>query len=144
MKFKILGIIVVLAIAIQFVPYGKEHIDPPIVAEPHWNSPQTRDIFMRACGNCHSNRTTWPWYSNYAPVSWMIQSDVNGGRAHLNVSLWGHQKKNLGNKAAKEVREGDMPPWYYRLAHPEARLSDGDKTALINGLTATFGPPDQK
>ena len=83
MKFKILGILIVAGVAIQFIPYGKNHINPPIVAEPNWDSPQTKDFFYRACANCHSNMTTWPIYSKIAPISWLIQNDVNDGREHF-------------------------------------------------------------
>lgn len=139
MKVKILCIIILVAVAVQLVPYGKGHVNPPVIAEPKWDSPQTRETFLRACGDCHGNNTRWPWYSNIAPVSWMIQNDVDEGRAHFNASQWGAQKKNKGSEAAKEVREGEMPPWYYLIAHPDARLADSDKSALIKGLTATFG-----
>ena len=137
--FRTLLVIVVLAVAIQFIPYGKNHSNPAVVAEPHWNSPQTKQTFYRVCGNCHSNTTTWPWYSSVAPASWLIQSDVDEGRQHFNVSMWGQQQINRGPDASGEVSGGDMPPWYYVLGHPEAKLSESEKTAFVQGLKATFG-----
>jgi hypothetical protein len=131
--------IVVLGVAIQFIPYGRDHTNPQVVNEPEWNTPQTRELFMRACGDCHSNETKWPFYSNIAPVSWLVQHDVDEGREHFNISNWLHQKKNKGDEAAEELREGDMPPLVYLPAHPEARLSKGEKQELINGLIKTFG-----
>jgi mono/diheme cytochrome c family protein len=139
MKLKLLGILIVVAVAIQFVPYGKDHTNPSVVAEPQWDSPQTKETFYRVCGNCHSNKTTWPWYSSIAPVSWLIQSDVDEGREHFNVSMWNVQKVNKGYDAAGEVREGEMPPWFYLIGHPEAKLSEDQKAMFIHGLTATFG-----
>lgn len=139
MKLRIVMILVLAAIAIQFIPYGKEHSNPAVVAEPQWDTPQTRETFTRVCGNCHSNETVWPAYSNIAPISWLIQSDVDEGREHLNISMWGAQEKNLGHEAAKEVKDGEMPPWFYLIGHPEARLSDPEKAAFVAGLTATFG-----
>jgi hypothetical protein len=73
---------------IQAVPYGRSHGNPPTTAEPRWDSPLTRELAARACFDCHSNLTSWPWYSNIAPVSWLIQRDVDGGRGSLNFSEW--------------------------------------------------------
>lgn len=128
-----------LLIGIQFVPYGKNHTNPPIISEPQWDSPRTKELFNNACANCHSHQTTYPWYSNVAPVSWLLARDVTEGREHFNVSAWGAQKKNKGKDAAKEVREGEMPPWFYLPTHPEAKLSDTEKQELISGLEKTFG-----
>lgn len=136
---KVLIGIVIAAVGIQFVPYGKTYTNPPVVGEPTWDSPRTKELFNNACANCHSYQTTYPWYSKVAPISWLIASDVDEGREHFNVSAWGVQKKNKGDDAAKELREGDMPPWFYLPAHPEARLTDVEKKELINGLEKTFG-----
>ncbi|UFS62577.1 heme-binding domain-containing protein [Sulfurimonas sp. HSL-3221] len=125
--------------AIQIIPFGHDHTNPPVVAEPAWDTPQTRTLFMRACADCHSNETVWPWYSHVAPVSWLVAHDVEEGRENFNVSVWGVQKKNKGYDAAEEVEEDDMPPAVYLPTHPEARLTPEEKTALIAGLKATFG-----
>ena len=82
---------------------------------------------------------TYPWYSNIAPVSWLVERDVTEGREHFNVSMLGIQKKNKVKDAAKELREDEMPPIFYLPTHPEARLSDTQKQELINGLEKTFG-----
>lgn len=126
-------------IAIQFIPYGKDHSSLPVMSEPQWDSPRTKELFARACADCHSHETKYPWYSSVAPVSWLIAHDIEEGREHFNVSVWGIQKKNEGKDAAKEVREGEMPMLPYLIAHPEARLSDAEKTELIQGLEKTFG-----
>lgn len=128
-----------LLVLIQFVPYGRNHTNPPVVSTPQWDSPRTVELFNRACADCHSHETVWPWYSNVAPASWLIQRDVDEGRAKFNVSLWGVQRKNEGGDAAKTVRNGEMPFRPYLLTHPEARLTEAEKSALIDGLIATFG-----
>ena len=102
-----------------------------------WSDKQ-RGLFFRACRDCHSNETVWPWYSLAAPASWLVQRDVEAGRSHFNVSEWG-RAENHGDGAAKRAREGDMPPWFYLPAHPEARLSGAETEDLVNGLIATFG-----
>lgn len=143
MKTKILAAVAIVAVAIQFIPYGKDHTNPPVISEPKWDSPRTKELFDNACANCHSHQTTYPWYTNIAPVSWLIQRDIDEGREHFNVSAWGTQKKNEGEDAAKEVRNGDMPLWFYLPTHPEARLSDTEKQELISGLEKTFGKEEE-
>ena len=127
-----------IGLALQLVPYGRAHTNPEIQQEPAWDSPRTRELFMRACQDCHSNETVWPWYAAIAPVSWLVQHDVDEGREHFNVSEWG-RKRNHGDEAAEMVRENEMPPWFYLPAHPEAQLSDAEREELLRGLVATFG-----
>lgn len=125
--------------AIQFIPYGRDHTNPPVQAGPNWDSRRTEELFFRACKNCHSNETEWPWYSEIAPSSWLVRHDVTEARARFNVSEWGRKKKNKGYEAADEVNEGDMPPWYYVLLHPEARFSKDERKEFADGLVRTFG-----
>jgi mono/diheme cytochrome c family protein len=134
----VFGLVVVLGLLIQLVPYGHNHNNPPVVAEPQWDSARTRELFMQACGDCHSNETIWPWYSNVAPVSWLVQHDVDEGRQKLNISEWGTRRFEA-HEAAELIQQNQMPPAQYFPTHPEARLSDSEKQELINGLNATFG-----
>ncbi|KZK73554.1 MAG: cytochrome C [Pelodictyon luteolum] len=136
---KIVAISAAVLILIQFVPFGRDHLNPPVTGEPAWDSPETRELFFRGCRDCHSNETVWPWYSNVAPFSWLASLDVSIGREKFNVSEWGRQGRNEGEEAAEEVREGKMPPWFYMPAHPEAKLSPEEKVSLTRGLEATFG-----
>lgn len=134
-----LGAFVVLALLIQLVPFGRNHINPPVVQEPNWDSPMTRELAVRACFDCHSNETVWPWYSNIAPLSWLVYRDVLEGREHLNYSDWGNQRGEGSDpgEAAEAISEGQMPPAYYLFTHPNARLSDAEKQELIQGLQKT-------
>jgi mono/diheme cytochrome c family protein len=138
-KRRIVVGLILAGLLIQVIPYGRDHKNPPIVQEPQWDSPQTRELFMRTCGDCHSHETKWPWYSSIAPISWLIMRDVQEGREHFNVSMWGVQKKNKGDEAAEELKDGEMPLAPYLLMHPEARLSDDVKAQLVQGLLNTFG-----
>ncbi|HET8738560.1 MAG TPA: heme-binding domain-containing protein [Acidimicrobiia bacterium] len=133
------GVVVIVGglLLIQLVPYGRDHDNPPVVAEPAWDSPQTRELAVRACYDCHSNETEWPWYSNVAPISWLVQRDVDEGREELDFSEWNLSQE--GDESAETVREGSMPPSQYLLTHPEARLTDAELAALEAGLVATFG-----
>ncbi len=141
---KILAIVVLLLIVIQFIPYGKDHTNPAVIAEPKWDTLKTRELFMKACVDCHSHETKWPAYSNIAPISWIVYNHVIEGRKHFNVSNWGHQKKNEGEDAAEEIEEGEMPLTSYLLVHPEAQLTDDEKKMLIQGLKNTFGEKKEK
>ncbi len=130
--------IVAFFIAVQLVPYGRDHTNPQGNVEPKWDTTQTRGLAVRACFDCHSNQTTWPWYSNVAPTSWLIQRDVERGRRSLNFSAM-DRPVGEARGAAREVQRGTMPPSYYVITHPAASLSATEKTALIQGLQNTLG-----
>ncbi len=131
------GALVALALLIQLVPYGRDHTNPPVVAEPNWDSAETKALYDRACADCHSNDTTWPWYSNIAPVSWLVQHDVEDGRRHLNTSVWGTQRVET-HEIGEVIREGEMPMPVFLITHPEARLTQAEKDALAQGLLASL------
>jgi mono/diheme cytochrome c family protein len=131
-------------VAIQLVPYGRDHINPPVTGEPTWDSPQTRALAKQACFDCHSNETEWPSYASIAPASWFVQRDVNEGRAVLNFSEWTRPQEEAKD-AAEEVREGEMPPAAYTLVHAHARLNPADRARLAQGLARTLGvAPEQE
>jgi len=136
---KLLASAALLFAAIQIIPYGRSHENPPTTGDVQWDSPRTQELFNRACKDCHSNNTVWPWYSSIAPVSWLTQVDVTVGRKKFNVSEWGRAGKNEGDEAAETVRSGKMPMFIYLPAHPEAKLNATEKEELIKGLVATFG-----
>lgn len=133
-----LAALVVVFGLIQLVPYGRNHSNQPVIQEPNWDSAQTRELAQRACYDCHSNEVTWPWYSNVAPISWLVQHDVDEGRQHLNFSDWGRSgRSEAAREMSESVLEGEMPLRQYLLTHPEARLTTAEKEALAQGLAAT-------
>lgn len=134
----IIGVLVLACVCVEAVTLTRSYTNPPVIAEPNWDSPRTRELFMRACGDCHSNETVWPWYSRVFPVSALIANDVNEGRFRFNISEWG-MRENEAGEAAEIVQEGEMPPGQFLLMHPEARLTPAEKQELIKGLIATFG-----
>jgi len=136
---KIIAAGAAVLVAVQFVPFGRDHQNPPVTGEPQWDSPATRELFFRGCRDCHSNETVWPWYSSVAPLSWLAALDVSIGRKKFNVSEWGRPGRNEGDEAAEELRDAKMPPWFYLPSHPEARFTPEEKEALVRGLEATFG-----
>jgi hypothetical protein len=132
----LLGAVALFAL-VQVVPYGRGHSNPPVQSEPNWDSPQTRELAVRACYDCHSNLTKWPWYTNVAPVSWLTQHDVDSGRSALNFSEWNTPQESKGD-IVEAVRGGDMPPWYYKPLHPRSKLSAADTDKLVAGLIRTL------
>jgi len=133
-------IILYLAIAavvvfglIQLVPFGHDHTNPPTVSEPQWASPEARALVKQSCFQCHSNETSWPWYSNVAPASWLVSMDVVLGRGHFNFSDWKNHPGEL-DEMISQIQSGEMPPIQYTLFHPDAKLNDQQKQALIQAL----------
>jgi hypothetical protein len=120
------------AIGVQLGPVA--HDNPPAsttVPAP----PPVAAVLRRACDNCHSHRTTWPWYSYVAPASWLVAHDVHDGRRHLNFSAWdtyaaSEQQKHL-LEISDEVKEGEMPPWFYTRVHPSSALSQSEVDAVV-------------
>jgi hypothetical protein len=133
-----IGLIVIGFLLIQLVPYGRNHTNPSVTQEPAWDTSQTRELAKRACFDYHSNETTWPWYSNIAPVSWLVYRDVAEGRRRLNFSEW-NRPRFRSDEIVAIVLEGEMPPSFYLPLHPSARLTASEKQLLVNGLTATLG-----
>ncbi|MEK7809015.1 MAG: heme-binding domain-containing protein [Chloroflexota bacterium] len=134
--------IIVLAVAAVFVapllmqllPVWLLKTNPPVAAEPKWDSEQTRALTKRACFDCHSNETVWPWYSNVAPVSWLIIFDTQRGRNELNFSQWTSGQSRKAREAGETIRKDEMPPPIYLVTHPEAKLTDAEKQQLMDGL----------
>lgn len=125
-----IGVLAVLAL-IQVVRPSRSN--PPVTADLQ-ASPEVEQVLRRACYDCHSNETRWPWYSHVAPVSWLLSHDVQAGRKELNFSEWGtlsssEQAEQRGG-IAESIAEGEMPPWYYLPMHPDARLSAADQSLL--------------
>lgn len=124
----------------QVVPYGRTHSNPPVTGEPQWASAETRDLAVRACYDCHSNETKYPWYSNVAPVSWLTQNHIDEGRSKLNFSEF---TTNPGDahEAVEVIQNGEMPPNYYTWfgLHSTSKLTDDERLQLIAGLKATPG-----
>jgi hypothetical protein len=100
-------------------------------AEVH---PVVAQIVERSCQNCHSERTTWPWYSYVAPVSWLIENDVWRARAHMNFSVWNQytveKRQELLGELAAAVRSRQMPPPRYTLMHSSAKLSETESDQI--------------
>ena len=132
----VIAVIVVGFLGIQLIPVSGR-TNPPVLTQIQWDSPQTEALMRRACYDCHSNESVWPWYAYVAPVSWLVGHDVEEGRRHLNLS---EQPVNRirANELIEIIQEGEMPPNIYLIMHPNARLSDQEKSQLIAGIRASL------
>jgi hypothetical protein len=135
------GVALALFLALQFAPHGGGRVNPPTIAEPSWDSPETRALAIRACFDCHSNETVWPVYSRIAPTSWIVQRNVSEGRAALNFSEWQRRQKEA-DEAAEKVLDREMPPGGYQLMHSRARLTPVERERLARGLERTVAARD--
>ena len=124
-----------VVLAIQFVPYGWWHENPPVTEDAPWPSEDARALAVAACYDCHSNETEWPVYSYVAPMSWLVRNDVESGRDELNFSTWDEDDGDADD-AAELIEDGSMPPSQYTLLHPDARLSAEEQAELIAALEA--------
>ena len=153
---KVLLALVAFLIAIQFMQ--PRRTNPPVIPSKSLDAyvpapGEVQSILNRACGNCHSNHTAWPWYSHIAPLSWVITDDVNEGRRHMNFEDWEAQAdpKDVRDRLAgicKETQEKGMPPFSYRILHPESRLKPNEIAALCwwsqSFRTASDKPVDRQ
>jgi hypothetical protein len=143
---KVVFALAAFLIVIQFAQ--PRRTNPPIIPSralaAHMTVPDdVQSTLMRACGDCHTNQTVWPWYSHIAPLSWMITDDVNQGRRHMNFQDWESQEspKQATDHLVgicKEAREKGMPPFTYRITHENARLTPQELGALC-AWSQSFG-----
>jgi hypothetical protein len=142
--FILAGILILTAAADIY-----QAVRPPVLQEPAWDTPQTRELVIRACFDCHSSETHWPWFTKLPFSSWLAVFDTARGRSHLNFSEWGlhtgeegHDEEHVhGHEEAEAIDSGEMPPRSYLLLHPEAVLTDGEKQQLIDGLIKSLTLP---
>ena len=126
--------LVFVFVVFQFIPVDRTN--PPVKSEPQWDSQKTKGYAVRACYDCHSNKTKWPWYSYIAPMSWIVISHVNEGREELNFS-----ELNIkdAKKAADVVEHEIMPLPSYVIFHPDAKLTETERAEFVKGLVNSFG-----
>jgi hypothetical protein len=123
---------VALLLLIQLIPVARTN--PPVEVDLVAPEP-VKAVLKRACYDCHSHETRWPWYSRIAPVSWWLAAHVKKGRADLNFSQWPlfdiEMKALFLRDIEKQLVDGTMPLPSYVRVHPEARLSDEDVALVL-------------
>ena len=149
-KWIVLGVIAVLLL-IQLIQPSRAN--PPVVVSRSLEShmavpPEVQSVLKRACYDCHSSSTVWPWYSHVAPVSWYVAHDVNVARSHVNFQDWEAQEnpkeglEHLG-LTCKLMREGKMPPSDYGMMHQNAKVSPAD-TNTVCAWTDKIAPAEDE
>lgn len=138
----VIALVAIWALLQVYTLVGINRTNPAVVQEVKWDSPATHDLAQRACFDCHSNETTWPWYSYVAPVSVRVANHVSEGREHLNFSDWTQPNEDY-EEIERQITRDFMPLSDYLLMHAEAKLSTAESEALLAGLKATFAndPP---
>jgi hypothetical protein len=130
----VLAVVGVLMVAVG--TFAVARTNPPVTTTIQWDSPETEALVRRACFDCHSNETVWPWYTYVAPMAFLISNHVEEGRDNLNFST---DTRFETREMRQEIERGNMPLPQYLPLHPEAQLTDAEKQQLIAGLQATFG-----
>lgn len=141
----VLGGTVLVFLLIQLIPNEL----PPTSPEPAGGilesglvSQEVATLLKTSCYSCHSNETTYPWYSHVAPSSWLVARDVREGRDELNFSIWQDYDPDdlLGilDDISAEVGEGRMPMKIYTFMHPSARLDDAQRKQILAWAEATM------
>lgn len=126
--------VVALFVLIQLIPVDRSN--PPVTREVAWDSAETRAIAVRACYDCHSNETVWPAYAYVAPISLIVAHHVEDGRRVLNFSEW--DRANHAHEIIEVIEDGEMPLDSYLPLHPEAKLTEAEKSQLIEGIKNTL------
>jgi hypothetical protein len=138
----LLGLVIVLVL-VQFIPVNRtnpEFDNKKTMFSKETVPPSLKMTLGRSCGDCHTDTTTWPWYSYVAPVSWIIASDVHDGRKHLNFSEWGDynakQREEALENICEQIQQGEMPDKVYALLHRDAKLKQSEKDAICKWTEA--------
>ena len=133
----LLIVLVVAFLAIQVVRPARTN--PPVDSSRTIHSqlqppPEVARILERSCIDCHTNQTRWPWYSNVAPVSWLVANDVSEAREQMNLSEWAKYERKDAEELLEEICEetskGNMPLPSYLLIHRSSKLSPQDVRTL--------------
>ena len=129
---RVLVALLALLALLQLVPVSREN---PPVTQDVGAPPEPAAILRRACYDCHSNETNWPWYAYVAPVSWLVAHDVEEARGKLNFSAWdaldADDRADILEEVAEEVDEGAMPLPSYARMHAGARLSQAERATIV-------------
>jgi hypothetical protein len=130
-------------LAMQLIPMESPG-NPPVeqsITQVMAMPADVEQTLRRACFDCHSNETSWPWYSRVAPARWLVASDVSEGREELNFSTWNRYAPEKQAKHWKHIAESvgedrEMPLWFYVPLHPEAKLSEQDRALIQHYATS--------
>ena len=140
-KSKILMAVLVVLVAIQFIQPSRnqnEGVLPSDISHIIDVPQKIKMLLRKACYDCHSNNTNYPWYSSLQPVGWIIANDIKEGKEKINFSEWGILSFRKQKSRLREIRniinEGKMPLTSYKLMHKDARLSNSEEQLIIDWI----------
>ena len=129
--------LLITLIAIQFIrPAKNQTTDPqPYAIQTKFEVPENvSSILKKACYDCHSNNSQYPWYSNIQPVYWWLNDHIEEGKGHLNFDEYTNKRLRYQyhkmEEVIEQVKEGEMPLNSYTWTHTDARLTSEEKAAL--------------
>lgn len=136
------GVLVVVLVGMQLIPNQHNEYEPTTsddFAVIYEVPAEVESLLRRACYDCHSNQTNYPWYSKVQPINLLVANHVNEGTAELNFSKFGqlsNRKKKMKIKSMiKEIEKGEMPLKSYLFLHNDAAFSDSQKQPIVDYLT---------
>lgn len=134
----LLGIVIVGFLVLQIFPISAistklARQERPVLSQIDWGSPEAEQLVRTACYDCHSNEPTYPWYASVAPISWLLNKDINEGRRVLNFSEQAANQINP-HELVEVVEEGEMPLPIYLVMHPDANLTEAQQQTLIQAF----------
>ena len=148
MRRKILLIIIVILIGIQFIRPAKNQSTDVLTSDISHTYPVPQNvsaILKKACNDCHTNNTVYPWYAEVQPVAWWLNHHIQEGKNELNFNEFTAyavpRQYHKMEEVIEQVKEGEMPLWSYTLIHTDAKLTDEEKQTLINwaeGIRSTM------
>lgn len=137
-RFAISGLLLIWLLASIFIHRLSHEAEHRVGAELLAGAdipPSVVDVLAHACGNCHSEQTRWPWYSDVAPASWIVETDVKRARERLNLSRWdgldAAEQRLLLTAIATVIENREMPLHRFVMFHPGVKLSPVDSVKVI-------------
>jgi len=94
-----------------------------------------KPILGKACNDCHSNNSNYPWYANFQPIHWWLEKHIKDGKKELNFDEYTNRTLRYQYHKMEEtiemVKEGEMPLNSYTWTHKDAKLTENEKNKLI-------------
>lgn len=145
-RMKILLALLIVIVAIQFIQPARNksgQVLPTDFAKVFVVPNNVQTLLQNSCYDCHSNNTVYPWYSDFQPMAWMMASHINNGKEMLNFSSFGSNttRKQISKlkEIANQIKDDEMPISSYKMMHKNARLSQPEKTLIMDWMNKTAG-----
>lgn len=121
---------------VQFIPQDREIVAVNEAFTFKTDNMEVQNILEKACMDCHSNTTSYPWYANVVPVNYLLDNHIKEGREHLNFSEWNSypegDQEHMSEEIVEVISEKEMPMLTYWLVHWDAKLTDAERKILVD------------